>query len=198
VSNWVISTACHDIRRLADQTGTVLRVAVNLSSGQFKDPGLIRHVQSSLDGCGLDPRHLEVEITEGTLMESVAATVSTLESLAGAGIQIAVDDFGTGYSSFSYLRRFSVDTIKIDRSFISDTPRNEDARAIVKAIISLGRDLEMNVVAEGIETEDQFRFLQSLGCELAQGYLFSRPVPLDRLRQLLSAWKGIEAACARA
>lgn len=194
VSNWVISTACEDIRKLADQTGRLLRVAVNLSSGQFKDPGLIRQVRTSLDGCGLDSRHLEVEITEGTLMESVAATVSTLESLSDAGVQIAVDDFGTGYSSLSYLRRFSVDTIKIDRSFIADTPGNEDARAIVKAIISLGRDLEMNVVAEGVETVEQFRFLQSLGCELVQGYLFSKPVPLAGLRHLMGAWKGIKAA----
>lgn len=192
-SEWVIATACGEMQRLMRETGLELQVAVNLSSGQFKDPHLIDHVHAVLGRTGLDPQRLEVEITEGTLMENVPATVSTLEALARSGVRIAVDDFGTGYSSLAYLRRFAIDTIKIDRSFISDTPRDADATAIVKAIISLGRDLEMNVVAEGIETPGQYVFLQSLGCTRAQGYLFSRPLSAPALGQFMQTWREFKA-----
>jgi diguanylate cyclase (GGDEF)-like protein len=181
ISEGVIETACRDIRALSRTLGTNLQLAINLSNRQFKDPKLLGLLSAALERTGFDPALLEVEITESTLMEDVPATLNAVNALVLRGIRIAVDDFGTGYSSLSYLRRFSVDTIKIDRSFVWDVLRNEDAAAIVRAVVSLGRDLDMTIVAEGVETAEQLDFLRAQHCSRVQGHFFSRPVSLDDL-----------------
>jgi EAL domain-containing protein (putative c-di-GMP-specific phosphodiesterase class I) len=179
---------------LSDTARRPIQLAVNLSSSQFRDPRFLDLVDATVVNGGFDPASLEFEITESTLMESVPATINTLQALTDRGIRIAVDDFGTGYSSLSYLRRFSVDTIKIDRSFVWDAPRNSDAAAIVKAVISLGRELEMMVVAEGVETAEQLEFLRSLHCSRVQGYLFSPPATLDDVATMLLSTPGWAAS----
>jgi diguanylate cyclase (GGDEF)-like protein/PAS domain S-box-containing protein len=185
ISEWVIETACRDMQYLSDALGADLQLAINLSTRQFKDPKLPGLLGAALARTGFDPARLEVEITESTLMADAPVTLDTIGRLVQRGIRIAVDDFGTGYSSLSYLRRFSVNTIKIDRSFVRDVLHDEDAAAIVKAIVSLGRDLEMTVVAEGVENYDQLAFLHAQRCSRAQGYFFSRPVSLDGIRELV-------------
>jgi diguanylate cyclase (GGDEF)-like protein/PAS domain S-box-containing protein len=185
VSEWVIETACSQIRALSE-SGSSIGLAINLSNRQFADPRLPQVVDEVLSRVGLDPSLLEFEITESTLMEDVPTTTATLTALAERGISIAIDDFGTGYSSLSYLKRFSVDVIKIDRSFVWDAMRDPDAAAIVKAVVSLGRELSLSVIAEGVETAEQFEFLRSLQCARVQGFLISRPLPYDGLCRFLA------------
>lgn len=192
VTEWVIETACTQIRALAD-VAPHIGVAVNLSTRQFSDPRLPHLVDAVLAKTLLDPRLLELEITEGTLMEDVPMTSATLNALAGRGIRIVIDDFGTGYSSLTHLKRFAVDTIKIDRSVASDATCNRDAATIVKAVVSLGRELDVSVVAEGVETAEQLEFLRSLQCTRAQGHFFSRPLPPAALREFLVRWPGASA-----
>ncbi|MBK8015929.1 MAG: EAL domain-containing protein [Betaproteobacteria bacterium] len=188
LSEWVISRACRDIARVNSRLGCSLRVAVNLSNGQFKDPRLPSLVEQALMRSGLAPSLLELEITEGTLMENVPATMSALHSLERRGVRLAVDDFGVGHSSLSYLRRFSVDVLKIDRSFVHDAMADDDARSIVRAMVSLGRALEIGIVAEGVETPEQHALLASMGCECAQGFLFGRPMTVDALTKVAACW----------
>jgi EAL domain-containing protein (putative c-di-GMP-specific phosphodiesterase class I) len=186
VTTEVLVNACGDIARLNARFELQLQVAVNLSNAQFRDPTLVEQVHGALAGCGLAPALLELEMTERTLMQDVPATQSALQALRTLGVRLAVDDFGTGYSSLAYLRRFSADTIKIDRSFVRDACDDDGARSIVKAIVSLGRDLSMQVVAEGVETPEQLALLRGLACERAQGYLFSPPVPIAALEELVA------------
>lgn len=185
VTTEVLVNACGDIARLNARFELQLQVAVNLSNAQFRDPTLVEQVHGALAGCGLAPALLELEMTERTLMQDVPATQSALQALRTLGVRLAVDDFGTGYSSLAYLRRFSADTIKIDRSFVRDACDDAGARSIVKAIVSLGRDLSMQVVAEGVETPEQLALLRGLACERAQGYLFSPPLPVAALEELV-------------
>jgi len=182
----VLASACGDIARLNTRFGLQLQVAVNLSNAQFRDPRLVEQVHGALADCGLPPALLELEMTERTLIQDLPVTQSALQALRTLGVRLAVDDFGTGYSSLAYLRRFSADTIKIDRSFVRDACDDDGARSIVKAIVSLGRDLSMQVVAEGVETPEQLALLRGLACERAQGYLFSPPVPIAALEELVA------------
>jgi EAL domain-containing protein (putative c-di-GMP-specific phosphodiesterase class I) len=158
---------------------------VNFSSRQFHDPELMSAVVESLRTSGLDPKRLIIEITEGTTLLDVTETLSVIEDLHRLGIGIALDDFGTGYSSLSYLTLLHPKIIKIDRSFVSPPRDNIQNDTLLETIVSLGQKLNMIVLAEGIETESQFHRLRELGCDLGQGYLFSRAVPKDDALQLV-------------
>jgi diguanylate cyclase (GGDEF)-like protein/PAS domain S-box-containing protein len=164
-----------------------LRVAVNFSPRQLSHPRAVESVVETLVRTGLAPELLCVEITESALVDDAAATLGALNALKELGVRLALDDFGTGYSSLTYVRRFPIDTLKIDRSFIDGIVGSNEDEAIVTAVLSMGRALGVHVVAEGVETEEQAARLRSLGCKLAQGYLFSRPVPPEAVRALLAA-----------
>jgi diguanylate cyclase (GGDEF)-like protein len=187
IDEWVLRSACLQIREW-DQAGVPpVRVAVNLSGQHFTRRTLLPLLDRIMEECGVRGERLELEITEGALMKEGAETMETLEGLRARGIAVSVDDFGTGYSSLSYLRRFPIDTLKIDRSFILDAPENPDSIAIATAIIALGQSLNLQVIAEGVETNGQRDFLANRGCPLSQGNLFSPPLPVDRLVPLLMA-----------
>jgi diguanylate cyclase (GGDEF)-like protein/PAS domain S-box-containing protein len=186
VGNWVLRRAAAQLAAW-DQAGWLVpSLSINLSSRQFSDPGLAPEIERALADTGLDPRRIEIEITESTLMRHGSPTEPTLARLSELGVRIAVDDFGTGYSSLGYLRRLAVDTLKIDRSFVADLPGNEDDAAIVSAIIGLGTSLRLRLVAEGVETEPQRDFLLAQGCHRMQGFLFGRAVPASELGQRLA------------
>jgi diguanylate cyclase (GGDEF)-like protein len=176
LGEWVLQEACATAKELQTlQPG--LRIAVNLSARQFREKDLIAMVERVLSETQLDPALLELELTEGMLMHHAEETVLTLARLDAMGIRLAIDDFGTGYSSLSYLKRFPIHTLKIDRSFVRDISTDLDDAAIVTAIVAMARSLKLNVTAEGVETDEQAAFLRSLACDLAQGFLFGRPMP---------------------
>ena len=181
IGEWVVRQACRDAALWPD----TVSVAVNVSPAQFKSERLVDMIVSALATSGLPPRRLEVEITEGVLLQNNDHTLDTLHRLRKLGVRVSMDDFGTGYSSLSYLRSFPFDKIKIDRSFVKDIATAPDGDAIIRAIAGLGRSLGMTTVAEGVETEEQMRRIQAEGCTDVQGYLISRPVPLDDLMRLL-------------
>jgi diguanylate cyclase (GGDEF)-like protein len=194
VGEWVLRTACAQMKKWAD-AGLTMRIAVNLSVKQLLQKNFAATVEQALHDTGLAPSLLELEITESTLMENAQDTLEALHRLHGLGVRLAIDDFGTGYSSLSYLKRFPVDIIKIDRSFVRDVPHDADDAAIVTGIIALAHSLRLDVVAEGVETESQLRFLRDHSCDLLQGYYLSQPVPGEQFeRDLLSKkypmWEG--------
>lgn len=162
-----------------------LALAANVSARQFRQADFPGKVMQILNDTGFDPRHLELELTESTLMTHVEENIKTLNELNALGIRIAIDDFGTGYSSLSYLKRLPVDILKIDRSFVSELPENRDGVAIVEAIVAMARSLGLHIVAEGVETEVQLEFLQARKCDEIQGYYFSRPLPVEQFEQLM-------------
>ena len=185
IGEWVLRTAC---ARAANwwRAGHGLRVAVNLSPLQFRNQNLVQSILAILKDTGLPPHLLELEVTEGALMEDSGATMATLTSLRNRGINIALDDFGTGYSSLSYLSRLPLTSIKVDKSFVQGLPDNADSHAIVQAILSLARSLRYAVTAEGVETLAQAQSLRDMHCDNLQGYYFSRPVPPDDVLVLLA------------
>ncbi|HEX7045753.1 MAG TPA: EAL domain-containing protein [Burkholderiales bacterium] len=185
IGEWVLREACLQARLWQDAGLPLTRVAVNLSSRQFRDRALLDIVRSALADARLDPRRLELELTESMIMQDALDTRRMLEALKAMGVQLSIDDFGTGYSSLSYLRSFPIDALKIDRSFVADIPATPDSSAIVTAIIAMARSLKLNVVGEGVETEQQRVFLQQHGCTLAQGLLFCAPLPADDLESWL-------------
>jgi len=187
MGDWVLFEACAQIRRWRDRFGLSIPVAVNVSGAQFRDGQLPDKVARALDANGLAGPELEIEVTEGTLIEDVTAAAATLAALKERGVLIALDDFGTGYSSLSYLHRFPIDKLKIDRSFIHDLSTGASDSSVPRAIVGLGRSLGLSVIAEGVETEEQLQLLRDLSCGSYQGFLFSRPVPPDQLEPLLSA-----------
>jgi EAL domain-containing protein (putative c-di-GMP-specific phosphodiesterase class I) len=175
IGDWVVRRACAVARQWPDH----LSVAVNLSPAQFKEGGVHRTVREALKETGLDPRRLQLEITEGLLLNDDAEIMQELAELKALGVSIVMDDFGTGYSSLSYLWKFPFDKIKIDRSFMRAFEADDrNVANILQAIMSLSRALKMRVTAEGVETEAQARFLRNLGCDEVQGYYFGRPTPL--------------------
>jgi diguanylate cyclase (GGDEF)-like protein/PAS domain S-box-containing protein len=177
----VLMTACRHAALWQAVADAPLSVAVNVSARQFRHKGFVESVKTTLASARLDPRLLELEITENTIMEHGAETTATLEATGRLGVQLAIDDFGTGYSSLSYLKRLPIDTVKIDQSFVADLPGDPEAGAIVGAIIALAHNLGLKVVAEGVETREQFAYLRDHGCDRAQGYFFGRPQPPERL-----------------
>lgn len=184
IGDWVIESACRQGKAWLD-AGMPLRIAVNLSTRQFRVPGLSSRIAGIAKQCGLPLELLEVEITESLMMHDPASATQTLEAISRNGIKIALDDFGTGYSSLSYLKQFPIDYIKVDRSFVSDIPQDSGGVAIVRTIIAMAQSLGLAVVAEGVETVEQYEFLQREGCSEAQGYYFSHPVSPARIIDML-------------
>lgn len=193
IGQWVLRTACADAARW-NRDGRRVGVAVNLSPVQFRDPGLLQSVVDALMQTGLAPELLELEFTEGALMENSAATITTLHALRALGVRIALDDFGTGYSSLSYLTRMPISNLKVDRSFISGLLDGGDNDAIVRAILAMAHSLGMRVTAEGVETLEQARELMSMACHSLQGYFFSRPVASEAIPALLGRSWLLDAA----
>jgi diguanylate cyclase (GGDEF)-like protein/PAS domain S-box-containing protein len=185
IGEWVLRSACEQVKRWHDQGLTPVKLSVNLSSKQFRRGPLKDTLARVLAETGFDPHCLEFEITESVLMDGSAEVSAVLAELKDMGISISVDDFGTGYSSLSYLKRFPIDTLKIDRSFVRDIPGDQDDAAIVRAIIAMSRSLRMKVIAEGVETEEQSQFLRAEGCDEIQGYFCGRPVPPEEFQQML-------------
>jgi diguanylate cyclase (GGDEF)-like protein len=177
----VLKEACAQWRRWAPQAGASFTMAVNLSARQFTDPGLIGTVTAALEEAGAEPSGLVLEITESALMEHAAVTLVTLRTLHHLGVRIVIDDFGTGYSSLTYLKRFPVDALKVDRSFVAGLGVDAADEAIVTSVIDLAHNLGLVAVAEGVETDAQIGLLSVLRCDLVQGYRFSRPVPADEI-----------------
>lgn len=161
-----------------------LRVAVNLSPVQFRDAGLVHEMADTLARTGLTPGRLEVEVTEGVLIDDAARAIGVLSAVRALGVGVVLDDFGTGYSGLGYLRSFAFDKVKIDRSFVGGLGRDEGATAIVRAVIGLGHALGLLVTAEGVETRAQLDALRALGCDRVQGYLLGRPAPRPRLPEV--------------
>jgi len=185
IGEWVLRTACHQARSWQHSVGRSIRMAVNLSAKQFKDDNLSQIVQSALHDSGLDPTLLELELTEGTLMDDARATMATMEQLRAIGVQLSIDDFGTGYSSMNYLKRFDVRALKIDKSFISGLPQDAENAAITRAIIAMAHGLKMVVVAEGVETNAQLELLQEYGCDMVQGFHLGHPSPHEMIAEML-------------
>lgn len=177
IGDWVLRTACRQAAAWAAEGLGPLQVAVNVSTLQLGQPGFPWVVRDALRQAGLPPERLCLEITESALLAHDDATVACLSELRKSGVRLVIDDFGTGYSALRYLKTFAVDALKIDRSFVEGIARNAGDTAIVSALVAISRSLGITVVAEGVETEEQFRYLQSLDCDQAQGYLFSRPLP---------------------
>ncbi|WNJ99948.1 EAL domain-containing protein [Thalassospiraceae bacterium LMO-JJ14] len=187
IGEWVLHTACREAAEWKTTDGLRPQVAVNLSALQFLHGDLISRVTSSLADSGLDPENLDLELTESLLVERPDETIHTLKILKNKGITISMDDFGTGYSSLSYLTRFPLDSLKVDRAFVTDLPDDRDAVVVVRAIVGMAKQLDLHIVAEGIETERQMEFLHGLGCHTGQGYLFSKPVSNAQFKELLLA-----------
>jgi diguanylate cyclase (GGDEF)-like protein len=184
IGEWVLREACRQARRWHDRGHPRFTIAVNLSARQFRDHALLQKVCSALAETGLPPRSLELELTESLVMEHPEESIELLRKFHDLGISLAIDDFGTGYSSLNYLRKFPINRLKVDRSFVSDIDDPDDAR-IVATIVNLAHGLDLEVVAEGIEQQSQLAFLRQRGCALGQGYLFSPPVPAAAFNQLL-------------
>ncbi|KAB0663912.1 EAL domain-containing protein [Oryzomonas japonica] len=185
IGKWVLHEACRQAQDWLQAGLDLGQIAVNVSPMEFHGKNFLSGVREILNDTGLDPRHLELELTESGLMQDSEQTAATLLALKHLGVQIAVDDFGTGYSSLSYLRNFRIDTLKIDKSFVQDID-GDAGEAIVRAIIAMGMSLKQRVVAEGIETQHQLAFLQSHNCKEGQGYYWGRPVPAEEFATLLA------------
>ena len=186
VGSWVVRSACLQLAQWDRQGLPALRMAVNLSARQFQQHGLLEVIAQALREAGIAPQRLELELTESLLMNDELATLATLAALKKLGVSIAIDDFGTGHSSLGYLKRFDVDTLKIDRTFVRDTPDDPDDSAITAAVIALGHSLGLSVMAEGVENLAQAEFLRDLGCDEIQGYLLSRPIEASHLDSWLT------------
>jgi diguanylate cyclase (GGDEF)-like protein len=193
IGEWVLREACCQLETWRRAGLPVVPVAVNLSAHQFNER-IVGTVQRVLDDCGLEPGLLELELTESASMADANKSVALLAQLKGMGIRLAIDDFGTGYSNLNYLKRFPVDRLKIDRSFVHDLETDPDDLAIARAVIAMAHGLRLSVVAEGVETEGQLALLADLGCDLAQGWLFSRAVPAAEFAALLAKSRAISTA----
>jgi EAL domain-containing protein (putative c-di-GMP-specific phosphodiesterase class I) len=192
LSEWVLREACRQNKAWQDEGLPPARVSVNLSARQFQQRDIAKLVMQVLEETGLDPQYLELELTESTIMRNAEEAVSMLNELHALGIGLAIDDFGTGYSSLSYLKRFPVDRLKIDRSFVSDIGESSDDETITSAIIALAHSLNLQVIAEGVETSTQLDFLKERACDEMQGYFFAKPLPHDLIPGMLQ--RGAESA----
>ncbi len=192
IGRWVLNTAC--AQNMAWQRAGLppISMAVNVSPRQFSDEQLLSTIDNALTSAGLDPKLLQIEITESMVMLNVERAIRVLDAIQSRGVRIAIDDFGAGYSSMSMIKRFPIDTIKIDRSFVRDLPDSSEDKAIAKAIINLGKALGLTIVAEGVETAEQDKFLRDHACDEIQGFLFSHPVPAERIVELLNAMPGLD------
>ena len=185
IGEWVLRAACAQNRAWQNAGLAPLRVAVNVSGRQFRHLDLLETIYKTLEDTGLDSRYLEIELTEGVLMQDTVVALQTLHALSAMGVLISIDDFGTGYSSLSYLKRFPIDMLKIDRSFVQDIATDPDDTAIVQAIIAMSHGLGIKTIAEGVETREQLDFLRRHQCDAVQGYCLSRPLPAEAFTQFL-------------
>jgi diguanylate cyclase (GGDEF)-like protein/PAS domain S-box-containing protein len=185
IGRWVLYEACRQAREWQDAGLPFKRVSINVSAVEFRDKSFVEYVRAILSETGLEARYLDLELTEGVLMEDAESTAAILQALKTMGVHLAVDDFGTGYSSLSYLQRFPIDVLKIDQSFVHRITDDPDDSAIVSAIIDMGKNLKLRVIAEGVETREQLAFLQAQHCAEGQGYLFSRPLAAAQFARLL-------------
>lgn len=183
IGEWVLRKACKQCLEWGKED---IAIAVNLSANHLYDPSLLTMLKTTLQETGLPSGRLEIEITENAVMRNVQQTITILEQIKSLGVKVSIDDFGTGYSSLSYLKRFAIDTIKIDRSFVSGIPHDVDDVAITSATVVMAKNLNRRVIAEGIETEEQAIFLNELGCEMGQGYYYSKPLPSAEISVMLS------------
>ncbi len=185
MGEWILDTACRQNRLWQEMSSTALRVAVNISARQFRGEDLVATVSRALERSGLEPQHLELEITESMVMDDVEQAIRTLEELNRLGVHLAIDDFGTGYSSLSYLKRFPINRLKIDRSFVRDVVESSNDAAIATSVMALAHSMNLQVVAEGIETKAQLEWLRERGCETGQGFYLGRPLPAGQFATLL-------------
>jgi len=185
LGDWVLRDACSQNMAWQDKGLAPMRLSVNFSARQFQQPSFIASVTEILKETNLDPRWLELELTESSIMKEPEQAIEKLHELKLMGIRVAIDDFGTGYSSLNYLKRFPIDTLKIDRAFVSDVCKDPHDTAIVRAIITLGHALDLTVIAEGVETQEQLQYLSSLGCDVVQGFLFSKSLSAPAFEELL-------------
>jgi EAL domain-containing protein (putative c-di-GMP-specific phosphodiesterase class I) len=185
IGAWVLQEACAQARAWVDAGLPAMTMAVNASALEFRDENFLENLFSSLGDTGFDPRFLMVELTESLLMKHAEAAATILQALRQVGIQVGIDDFGTGYSSLGYLRKFPLDALKIDQSFVRQIATIGEDTAIVTAVIGMAQSLKLRIIAEGVETLEQIKFLQAHHCDEAQGYFFSRPVPAQQFAKLL-------------
>ena len=185
IGEWVLDTACNKIKEWEAAGYKDISIAVNLSAVQFRQKNILEMVRNIISHSEIDPQLLELEITESTIMDDIDAASATMRELHKEGVKISIDDFGTGYSSLAHLKRFPLNTVKIDRSFIRDLTTDPDDAAIVGAIIAMAHSMGLKIIAEGVETTKQLEYLRRLRCDEIQGYLFSRPLPIDEAEELL-------------
>jgi len=193
IGEWVLREACKQHKLWKNTRNINLRMGVNLSSHQFKQANLSTTVTNILKETGMNPKFLDLELTESVAMQDVYTSLRTLKTLKQAGVQISIDDFGTGYSSLSYLKQFPIDRLKIDQSFVADIASDPNSAAIVLAIIAMSHSLGLDVIAEGVETQEQLKFLNMHGCNEVQGYLLCRPMPAEEFSKFLYQWPGLKA-----
>jgi len=198
IGRWVLTEACRQARvwQLEFPSTPPLVMSVNLSAKQFQHPHLVQEISQALTESGLDPASLKLEITESVVMHDAPATLAKLKELKRLGVRLAIDDFGTGYSSLGYLKRFPVDTLKIDRSFVRGLSKGGNDNAIVRAVVTVAKSLNMDVTAEGVETDEQRVELKALGCDRGQGYLFARPADAEHVTPFLASSKSGAAVAA--
>jgi EAL domain-containing protein (putative c-di-GMP-specific phosphodiesterase class I) len=187
IGRWVLREACRQVKAWLDAGLPAVPVAVNISAVEFRHKNFLEGVARTLKETGLAPRYLELELTESIIMHDAETSASVLQALKAMGIRLAIDDFGTGYSSLSYLKRFPIDTLKIDQSFVHDLATDVDDAAIVGAVIAMGQSLNQRVIAEGVETLEQFDFLRARQCDGGQGFHLSHPLSVDDFSRLLAA-----------
>jgi EAL domain-containing protein (putative c-di-GMP-specific phosphodiesterase class I) len=185
IGNWVIREACRQIAAWHAAGLPLVTVGVNLSALQFRHQDLVQVLSNALAAYQLPGSCLDVEVTESVIMDDMDATIQTIRAIQSMGIRMSIDDFGTGYSSLAYLKRFKADKLKIDRSFVRDIPDDQDDTAITRAIINMAKNLNMQVVAEGVETIEQWSFLEEHGCDQVQGYLLAKPMAAELVEPLL-------------
>ena len=189
IGEWVLREACAQVASWINEGLPAVNVAVNISAHQFRQNNLTDRISEILAETGMSTDNLELEMTESMLMEGADETIRVFSALKDMGLRLSIDDFGTGYSSLSYLTRFPIYALKIDRSFVAGLPDDRDAVAIAKAIVSMAKNLRLNIIAEGVETKGQEVFLHALGCDIGQGYLYSKPVSAGEFAYMIGANK---------
>jgi EAL domain-containing protein (putative c-di-GMP-specific phosphodiesterase class I) len=183
IGHWVLEAACAQLQAWQQDDAThEYCLSINVSARQFHQPDFVDKVRSALEAHRIPAGKLKIELTESVVLGDIATTVKRMEQIKAHGVRFALDDFGTGYSSLSYLKQLPFDQLKIDQAFIRDMTRDDRSEAIVRAILAMSRSLELEVVAEGVETQNQHELLLTRGCEMFQGYLFGKPVPIEDWR----------------
>ncbi|HVY07788.1 MAG TPA: EAL domain-containing protein [Burkholderiales bacterium] len=196
IGEWVVATACRQLRAWQQSGCPPISVAVNIAGSHFRQPSLLTSVAQALEQADLDPHLLEIELTESMLMDNVESTLALLRDLKAMGVKLSIDDFGTGYSSLAYLKRFPLDSLKIDRSFIKDAPGDAGDAALTTAIIGMAHSLNLSVVAEGVEMQPQYDFLKDRGCDVIQGYLVSRPIAPEHMAEFIDSRNALAESAA--